>query len=112
MGKYSQYAKRGSAQRTGYLNAPQGTNWHFSGPGATSVNAHLDLGFPAGADAWGVVVQLAAGGAFVGTQPVGSGTPLNITGLVTATNYQGKAAWYKGTVRISDFSAAQTFTTL
>lgn len=112
MGKWAQYAKRGSAKLQGFLTAPTNVDWHMATPGATSVNVHRDSPIPAGADAWNAQVQLQTGGAIVGTFPAGSGTPLLYSGLTTATNYRMRTAWLRGTSQVSDWSAWVNFTTL
>lgn len=111
MGKFSQYSKRGSAPGTGFLQAPRAVDWHLAGPGATSVNAHRDTNIPAGADAWATMIQLASTRAIVFTSAATSATPINNTTLVTLTNYLARAAWFKGTLQVSDWSDVIAFTT-
>lgn len=111
MGKHAQYAKRGSSAMMGFLPAPSSTDWSLGVPAVTSVPYNRLIPLPGGATDAGSFVQLAGGGAGVGTVGIAGGTPFNHTNLVTATNYQARMAWFVGARRVSDWSEIKLFTT-
>lgn len=108
MGKWAQYAKRGTARQMGVLAAPASADWQVTSITATTATLQRLATQPPGAT--GIIGRwkLASGSTWV------SGgyalTNVAVTGLVTATNYVAQIAWATATVQLSDWSDPKAFT--
>lgn len=113
MGKWAQYAKRGSASQTGFLAAPLVTDFSITGITATQADVNRLVSIPQPATVWGILVIKVSDGT-VANNTQGPATPRTPTGLTTATQYRVVIAWFEAATfkRLSDWSPPQTFTTL
>lgn len=110
MGKWASQRKSGSANHLGLMTAPGAADWTAIAFDATTIQGQRLVAIPAPADFWGYIAFPAAAGTPIATGGPGSGSALNVGGLTTGTNYRVLAAWYKGSVRISDWSAPKNAT--
>lgn len=111
MGKWASYRKRGSAAQHGFLQAPQIGDWTVGAPTATTLTITRVAAIPGGASSMGILTVNVLTGNFVSLTGPTASTPFNVTGLTPATAYRLQAAWFSGTLRISDWSAPLLGTT-
>jgi hypothetical protein len=111
MGKYAQYLKRGRNLQQGFLTAPALADFTLGVATATTVPVTRVPNIPTGADGLGSIAVLAAGGGPAIMGPTTAASPFNQSGLVTATTYNIRVAWFIGATRISDYSPPRSVTT-
>jgi hypothetical protein len=106
MGKFAQYLKRGSASQHGLMSGPIDADWTVGTPTATTIPLTRVAAIPAGATQMLWRAINAATGAL--------GSPFNgspLSGLTTATQYKVQAAWFNGSIQVSDASPVKLVTT-
>jgi|SRR5688500_6660510 len=90
MGKFSTYAKRGSAAQMGFLPPPVATDWTFTSPVASQVRFSFSGAIPPQAAGWIGRIRTASG-AWTNTA-LQVGATLN-TGAASGTLYFAQIAW-------------------
>jgi hypothetical protein len=108
MGKWASASKKGSQGSFGYVSAPPITGFTLTVNSPTAENITRNVNIPAPATMWGVrVIHVATGS--VAYEFSGGGSTFVATGLTTGELYRVYAAWFLGTVRVSEFAPVGSF---
>lgn len=103
VGRWASQSKAGSASGTGFLPAPVAADWTVTPTGGTTANVVRSVSLPGGADGFGRLLRNNATGAILGEGAQVPGTTIAQGGLVSGDTYRWNIAWYRGTVRVSDW---------
>lgn len=109
MGKWATYQKRGSAPFFGTIPQFPLTGFSVTLPTVNGFTVGRTTPIPEPADSYGARFRTTAGGAWVNTaQSTGN---IVVNTAASLTDYTVQAAWFKGTVQLSDWSPVRTITT-
>jgi len=86
-------------------------DWTTGTPLATAIPINRVAAIPFPADSMGGFAQTSPVGGPLLVSPITATTPFNVSGLVTATTYSIRMAWFRGTLRLSDWSDPKIATT-
>lgn len=110
MGKWSSMRRAAGQHAAGVLAPPGPTEWQIDGHTPTTITAERLVSRPLGCDGVGTLAVPVATGTPATLSPPVALQPV-LTGLVSGTAYRVYMAWYSGSVRVSEWSAAKLDTT-
>lgn len=107
VGRHHAMQRAGAAPMFGSVPKPASSDFAVLSQTASSVTLTRAVAIPGGADQWGgMAVRTSTGGvSSIGTPT--SGTTCLVSALSSGVEYQMRCAWYKGTQRVSEWSAYQ-----
>lgn len=109
MGRWATAQKRGSAAFAGSIAAPISSDWSVAPTAATTANINRLVAVPAGADGMGRLLKNSVGTVIGDGNPTAA-TPLVQGGLISGQTFYYRIAWYRGTVRVSEWSDEKSAT--